>query len=103
MWSGIGEDSLDHNIPFTVDYSENKDQKLSPHVDDSEITVNYCLTVSDDIKGNKLSFKGVKCRQHLATSSKEKDFSEIEIEASEVHEYENVAGRAVMHLGHHLH
>ena len=43
LWKGIGEDQLDEHHGFTVEYGMDKDKKLDMHVDDSEITVNYCL------------------------------------------------------------
>ena len=43
LWKDIGQDSLDHHHGFTVEYGDQKDKQLDMHVDDSEITLNYCL------------------------------------------------------------
>ena len=55
----IGEDSLDHHHGMTVEYGEGKDKKLSLHVDDAEITINYCLGTA--FTGGKVRFLGVRC------------------------------------------
>ena len=39
----IGENSLDDHFAFTTNYGENLDRKLDLHVDDSEVSINYCL------------------------------------------------------------
>ena len=44
---------------FTVHYSKSFDKKLNVHVDDSDITINICLTNTFDTKETSLSFTDV--------------------------------------------
>ena len=60
---GVGEDTLDHHNTFTTAYSDTQDKSLTLHVDDSEITVNYCLGIPG-FQGCLLEFNGVRCRIH---------------------------------------
>ena len=62
LWHGVGEDSLDCHNSFTTAYSENQDTELEAHIDDSEISVNYCL--ENHAGGGNVIFKGVRCRPH---------------------------------------
>ena len=43
LWMGVGEESIDHYDAFSMEYSPAKDVHLPTHLDDSEITLNYCL------------------------------------------------------------
>lgn len=63
LWKGMGEDSLDQHHGFTVEYAMDKDKKLDMHVDDSEITVNYCLGTK--FTGGNVKFFGVRCNTHM--------------------------------------
>ena len=60
LWWGIGEDSLSAHNTFTVDYHQTRDKKLELHIDDSEITINYCL--GQEFTGGDLVFEGMRCR-----------------------------------------
>ena len=45
-----------------MEYEPSKDEYLPTHLDDSEITFNYCL--GTDFKGGTLEFSGVRCHAH---------------------------------------
>ena len=65
-------------------------------MDDSEISVNYCIGVSDDHQGNDLEFSGVRCQKHIYNDGHYDQNVEKYI-------YKNVPGRALIHLGNHRH
>ena len=62
LWWCAGEDSLDVFEAFTMEYGQNKDKRLNFHVDDAEITLNYCLGTK--FEGGVVKFKGIRCREH---------------------------------------
>ena len=92
LWSGIGEDSLDHHHAFTVEYGLDKDKRLELHRDSSAVTLNYCL--GTDFKGGYVNFQGMRCIDHymIKPDPRTEEFS-----------YENVPGQALIHLGNHMH
>lgn len=92
LWNGIGEDCLNHHHTFSVEYSKDKDKRLEKHVDDAEITVNYCL--GTDFKGGVVRFEGMRCIMHNDTSFDKR---------TEQFSYENKPGHALIHLGRHFH
>jgi predicted 2-oxoglutarate/Fe(II)-dependent dioxygenase YbiX len=59
---------------------------LSEHVDDSEVTLNVCL--GKEFQGGSLYFKGIKG---------------TESEYKENIEYNHKVGKAVLHVGKHIH
>ena len=65
LWYGIGEDSLFCHNAFTTAYAQDMDQHLLNHVDDSEVTVNYCLGTA--FQGGACRFEGVRCREHVSS------------------------------------
>ena len=95
LWWGVGEDRIDSLNTFTVDYHHTKDKNLDLHVDDAEITINYCL--GEKFTGGDLVFEGVRCLAHQDLHS-ENNYVE-----TKPFRYKNVPGRALIHLGKHLH
>ena len=91
LWSGMGEDSLDHHHGMTVEYGLDKDRKLDLHRDNAEITINYCLGTT--FKGGTVRFEGMRCLEHIDVGPRE----------HEIFEYENVPGMAMIHPGRHKH
>ena len=52
---------------YIVRYGDNYDRNLGFHVDDSLITINFCL--KNDSKGSELCFSVIRCPQHIDTPS----------------------------------
>ena len=95
LWQGIGEDQLDEHTAFTVEYARGKDEGMPEHLDDAEITVNYCL--GNDFEGGDLKFGRMRCPQH------EKLQPDAAGATGAEYTYQHVPGRAVIHLGSHAH
>ncbi|KAL6040560.1 2-oxoglutarate and iron-dependent oxygenase domain-containing protein 2 [Balamuthia mandrillaris] len=86
LYPDCGGDSLDDHHSFIVQYEMDKDRDLDFHYDDSEVTLNLCL--GKDFQGGSLYFKGL---------------LEDEETHSEGFEYEQIPGRALLHMGRHRH
>ena len=52
---------------YILRYGANYDRNLGFHVDDSLITINFCL--KNDSKGSELCFSGIRCPLHIDTPS----------------------------------
>jgi len=76
---------------FLADYGEGRDTDLSLHVDQSEVTLDLCLTT--DFKGGELVFEGRRCFGHLDYPAR----------TDELFEYAHHFGRAVIHAGKNRH
>jgi len=94
----VGDVDAPHT--FTVGYGPREDaghnvtrKALIPHVDDSEVTLNVCL--SDDFRGGGLRFHGLR--------SPDKTTIAYELPHPREFDYTHRLGRAVMHLGNHFH
>jgi len=84
---------------YTVGYgpSESKDRNVTrealvPHVDDAEITLNVCL--SDQFQGGALTFHGKRTPQTVLA---------YDLPKPHEHDYTHTLGRAIIHLGNHMH
>jgi hypothetical protein len=51
------EDKIFNIYAFTAEYSEDSNNDLEPHKDDSIITINWNLELSDDIDGTNLEMR----------------------------------------------
>ncbi|EEF36094.1 oxidoreductase, putative [Ricinus communis] len=87
----VGGSTLDSHHGFIVEYGVDRDVELGFHVDDSEVTLNVCL--SKQFVGGDLFFRGVRCDKHVNT----------ETQAEEILDYVHVQGHAVLHHGRHRH
>ncbi|XP_050226008.1 2-oxoglutarate and iron-dependent oxygenase domain-containing protein CP2-like [Mercurialis annua] len=87
----VGGLTLDSHHGFVVEYGVDRDVDLGFHVDDSEITLNACL--SKQFVGGDLFFRGVRCDKHVNT----------ETQPEEILDYVHVQGHAVLHRGRHRH
>ncbi|EGG22148.1 putative prolyl 4-hydroxylase alpha subunit [Cavenderia fasciculata] len=77
---------IDSHHAFIVQYKMNQDKDLGFHYDESDVTVNICL--SDNFTGSSLYFKGI---------------LEKEDTHNENFEYNHSPGQCIMHIGHHRH
>ena len=83
--------ALNAHRAFTVEYEKGKDEELSTHYDDAEVTLNVCL--GKDFKGGDLIIYGRKrTAQHR-----------LESKAPHAVRVPHVPGRAVLHLGSAMH
>jgi len=82
-WNG---DKLSSHHAFVVRYKLGEDLELSTHVDDSDVTLNVCL--GKEFTGGSLFFHGIK-----GTPS----------EGIENFEYVHTPGKAILHVGKHIH
>ncbi|XP_057420120.1 2-oxoglutarate and iron-dependent oxygenase domain-containing protein CP2-like [Lotus japonicus] len=87
FFSGIGGSNLDSHHGFIVEYGINRDVDIDLHVDDSEVTLNVCL--SKEFLGGELFFRGMRCDKHLTTATY----------SDEIYDYPHVTGQAVLHHG----
>ena len=87
----VGGQSLDQHHGFVVSYGPAADRVLGFHVDDSEVTLNLCL--SDDFEGGDLFFRGRRCLAH----------TEVPPLGTEFFEYAHQPGVALLHAGKHRH
>lgn len=84
--------TLDHHHGFLVEYEMGKDQELSLHVDDSDVTLNVCL--GEDFSNGELLFEGVRCNHHQSTTHPL---------PGEQCVIEHKLGQACVHVGRHRH
>ncbi|KAG6391660.1 hypothetical protein SASPL_149417 [Salvia splendens] len=91
FFPGVGGSNLDTHHGFVLEYGIDRDVDLGFHVDDSEVTLNVC--VSRQFSGGELFFRGVRCDKHVNT----------ETHSEEIFDYSHVPGRAVLHCGRHRH
>lgn len=84
--------TLDHHHGFLVAYEMGKDETLSMHVDDSDVTMNICLG-RKFTKGD-LIFAGVRCNHHQRTTHP------LPGESVSV---QHKIGQACLHVGRHRH
>lgn len=75
---------------YVVRYGEDEDWDLGFHVDDSQVTLNLCLSVGE---GAELVLEGVRCPVHVDTPSRE----------GEVFEWTHQPGVSILHLGKNRH
>ncbi|KAL9274829.1 2-oxoglutarate and iron-dependent oxygenase domain-containing protein [Drosera capensis] len=87
----VGGSTLDSHHGFVVEYGIGRDIDLAFHVDDSEVTLNVCL--SKQFVGGELFFRGVRCEKHVNT----------ETLPEEIFDYCHVRGHAILHRGRHRH
>lgn len=79
----LGMNPLKSLHSFVVSYGLGRDKALDPHIDDSTVTFNVCL--SDDCEGSQLLFCGnMGAPEHRLVS----------------HMHEHTSGQAVAHYGH---
>jgi len=90
-FADVGGDVLVDHHAFLVSYALDKDKDLKFHVDQSDVTVNVCL--GRQFEGGGLFFRGVRCPAHQQTGA----------QPEEEVTFEHVAGRALLHRGHHRH
>ena len=76
---------------YVVRYGEDEDWDLDFHVDDSQVTLNLCL--SEDFEGAELVLEGVRCPIHVDTPPKE----------GEVFEWIHQPELAIIHAGKNRH
>ena len=87
-------DTLDDHHSFIVEYDvATADTNLSFHVDDSDVTLNFCLE-SKNASGSEVHFRGRRCTLHQSTGS---------VRSEEVIDAEPVEGSALLHAGQHRH
>jgi hypothetical protein len=84
--------TLDHHHGFTVAYEMGKDEDLSMHVDDADVTLNVCL--GRNFTKGELMFAGARCNHHQRTTHA------LEGEMVLV---EHKVGKACLHIGRHRH
>jgi len=76
---------------YVVRYGEDEDWDLGFHIDDSQVTLNLCL--SENFEGAELVLEGVRCPIHVDTPSDE----------AEVFEWVHQPGIAILHAGKNRH
>ena len=84
--------TLDHHHAFMVEYEMGKDQALSMHVDDSDVTLNVCL--GNTFSNGELLFTGVRCNHHQSTTHPLRGEECV---------VEHKVGQACIHVGRHRH
>ena len=88
----VGPSELSENYPFVVCYHPDRDASLSEHTDASTVTVNVCLQASDD--RNVLYFKENRFWKRSVHHTEQRHARHIGL---------SEPGRAVIHLGQHVH
>ncbi|MEL6343394.1 MAG: hypothetical protein AAFV53_09680, partial [Myxococcota bacterium] len=83
--------ALNRHHGFSVEYRRGGDVDLGFHVDDSEVTLNLCL--SEGFVGGDLFFEGRRCAQHRQTGCS----------SSDRYRYAHQPGVALLHAGKHRH
>ncbi|XP_065881519.1 2-oxoglutarate and iron-dependent oxygenase domain-containing protein CP2-like [Euphorbia lathyris] len=91
FFAEVGGLTLDSHHGFVVEYGADRDIDLGFHVDDSEVTLNVCL--SKEFSGGALFLRGVRCDKHVNTETR----------AEEILDYSHVQGHAILHHGRHRH
>lgn len=76
---------------FVIENCEDRDAELGFHVENSDITLNVCL--SKQSEGGEILFTGTRCNKHLKAGPK----------PEEIFEYCHEPGQAILHLGCHSH
>jgi len=86
LFADFGGKTVDSHHSFIVRYKVNEDIDLDTHTDDSEVTLNVCL--GRKFEGASLYFYGIKG----TSSENQEDFR-----------YTHLPGKAIIHLGRHIH
>lgn len=91
LFPEVGGESIDEQHSFIVDYGMSRDTDLGFHVDNSEVTLNFCI--GGNFTGSNLYFQGRRCAEHRQTHHKPQEHLEIE----------HQPGMAILHAGAHRH
>ncbi|KAG7532887.1 Prolyl 4-hydroxylase alpha subunit [Arabidopsis thaliana x Arabidopsis arenosa] len=76
---------------FFIENGEDRDAELGFHVEDSEITLNVCLSKQGE--GGEIFFAGTRCKKHM----------DIDPKPEERFDYCHILGQAILHRGCHVH
>ncbi len=91
LFPDVGGATLDGHHGFVVEYQIGKDESLSFHVDQSDVTLNVCL--GEEFVGGNLYFGGIRCAVHQQTEPRKEE--EISVP--------HFPGQALLHRGKHRH
>ncbi|XP_010479297.1 PREDICTED: uncharacterized PKHD-type hydroxylase At1g22950-like [Camelina sativa] len=81
---------FDSHHGFVVEYGENRNvAELGCQIDDSEITLNVCL--SKQFEGGELCFRGKRCKKHARADA----------HPEEIFDYRQIPGQAILYRGCH--
>ncbi|EOA37966.1 hypothetical protein CARUB_v10009434mg [Capsella rubella] len=81
---------FDSHHGYFVEYGENRNvAELGYQIDDSEITLNVCL--SKQFEGGEICFRGTRCKKHAKTDA----------HPEEIFDYRQIPGQAILYRGCH--
>ncbi|CAL9218150.1 unnamed protein product [Arabidopsis halleri] len=82
---------FDSHYGFLTENGEDRDADVGFHVEDSDITLNVCLSKQGE--GGEIFFAGTRCKKHMDTDPK----------PEELFDYCHIPGQAILHRGCHGH
>jgi hypothetical protein len=82
---------FDSHYGFFIENGEDRDADVGFHVEDSDITLNVCLSKQGE--GGEILFAGARCNKHM----------DIDPKPEEYFDYCHIPGQAILHRGCHVH
>ncbi|CAD5314973.1 unnamed protein product [Arabidopsis thaliana] len=82
---------FDSHYGFFIENGEDRDADVGFHVEDSDITLNVCLSKQGE--GGEIFFAGARCNKHM----------DVDPKPEEYFDYCHIPGQAILHRGCHVH